>query len=165
MGALREPLVGAATSVSPSPFEQRIRPAIERVFVRAPSAPVELVLLRHEPPVTPAIPPSLVAARMSRRTQPAGQLGRYGLPKNVVVTDAPDGTPPSARVWLVARDEFDGMLFDALDALNAGVIGRRTFDVEKARLMVARRKADSRFEQAVRRALRPVSHTRLRRVP
>lgn len=100
---------------------------------------------------------------MSRRSlAPGGELSRFGLPKNYVSTDPPPGTPPSARTWLAARDDFDAMLFDALDALHAGVIERRTFDREKCRLMIARRKADVRFEHAVRRALRPLRMRRPR---
>lgn len=101
---------------------------------------------------------------MSRRTHAPGVVSRFGLPKNFVLTDAPPGTPAGAKTWLTARDEFDAMLFDALDALNAGIIDRKTFDREKARLMVARRKADGRFEHAVRQALRPKSTARMRRV-
>lgn len=100
---------------------------------------------------------------MSRRSHSPGELSRFGLPKNYVLTDPPHGTPAGAKAWLAVRDDFDGMLFDALDALNAGIINRKTFDSEKTRLMVARRKADSRFEHAVRQALRPPSTHKMRR--
>lgn len=100
---------------------------------------------------------------MSRRSIAPGAQSRFGLPKNFVDTEAPAGTPKGALTWLRTRDDFDGMLFDTLDALHAGLIDRRTFDAEKARLMVARRKADSRFEHAVRQALRPPSTSKMRR--
>lgn len=98
---------------------------------------------------------------MSRFIQ-KGSSSRFGLPKNRVFTDVPFGTPRGAEVWLAARDDFDGMLYDTLDALHAGVIDRKTFDREKARLTTARRKADARFEQAVREGLRPKSTVRRR---
>ena len=59
-----------------------------------------------------------------------------------------------------ARDDFDGMLLDSLAALEAGLIDRRTFELEKSRLGIARRKADSRFERELRQARAPKDPSR-----
>lgn len=99
---------------------------------------------------------------MSRFKYP-NLVSRYGLPKNRVHTDVPLGTPRGAVPWLAARDDFDALLYDTLDALHAGVIDRKTFDREKARLTIARRSADARFEHAVRQGLRPPSAYRMKR--
>lgn len=75
---------------------------------------------------------------------------RFGLPKNIVMTDRTVGLPPTAEAWLRARDDFDGMLLDTMDALQKRIIDRAAFDREKSRLMLARRKADGRYEHALR---------------
>lgn len=87
---------------------------------------------------------------MRRRRLLDNARSRYGLPKNFVVTERVVGMPPRCEPWVQARDEFDGQLYDTLDALQAGVIDRATFDREKARLTVARRKADARIDQLLR---------------
>lgn len=89
---------------------------------------------------------------------------RYGLPRNLVRSERLPGMPRGAEPWLAARDDYDGLLLDTLDALKSGVIDRTTFDREKSRLMVARRKAHARFEHAVREALRPKPPRRLQRL-
>lgn len=92
---------------------------------------------------------------MSRRSITSDCRSRFGLPKNVVFTERRVDLPPGAEAWLQARDDFDAMLLDTLDALQSRLIDRSTFDREKSRLMVARRKADGRYEHALRTALRP----------
>lgn len=57
--------------------------------------------------------------------------------------------PGRAEVWLAARDEFEGLLLDLLDAYREGIIERRRYDREKALLDIARRHADMRYERAV----------------
>lgn len=99
---------------------------------------------------------------MSTKFKHGKAKSRYGLPKNIVFTDRPVGMPPAVEPWLAARDDFDGMLLDSLDALEAGLIERRTFELEKSRLGIARRKADVRFERALRSAKDP-RHPRRRR--
>lgn len=83
---------------------------------------------------------------MSQRASSKSQKSRYGLPRNIVYTERPIDLPRTAEAWLEARDEFDGYLFDALDALHAGLLTRTEFDKTKARLSIARRKADARMQ-------------------
>lgn len=92
---------------------------------------------------------------MRKRLPPAVAMSRYGLPKNVVRSERPPGMPERVEPWLRARDDFDGLLLDDKDALEAGVISRREFESSKARLSVARRKANAAFERSMRAASQP----------
>ncbi len=80
----------------------------------------------------------------------ADYTSRWGLPRNFVVSLQRGAVPERAEVWLATRDDFEGMLLDLLDAYRAGRIDQRRYDREKARLDIARRSADQRYERALR---------------
>lgn len=78
---------------------------------------------------------------------------KFGLPKQVVESRAEaDSAPRRALVWLHARDDFEGQLLDALHAYKNGVITRRAYDSERARLSSARWTADQRYRRALKEA-------------
>jgi len=80
---------------------------------------------------------------------PPGYQSRWGLARNFVVSLQRGTVPDRAEVWLATRDDFEGMLLDLLDAYRAGLIDIKRYDREKARLTIARRTADQRYERAL----------------
>ena len=75
---------------------------------------------------------------------PADFWSRWGLPRNFVVSLNRGRVPDPAEAWLATR-------VDLLDAYRAGLVERKRYDREKARLDIARRSADVRYERALRK--------------
>lgn len=71
---------------------------------------------------------------------------KYGMPKNTVHSVRPRFVSDEAEVWLRSRDEFLGMMADALQALNLGLISPRQYDREYARLRRAMWQTEQRYE-------------------
>jgi hypothetical protein len=81
---------------------------------------------------------------------PGDYRSTWGLPRNFVFSLNRGQVPDQAEAWLKTRDDFEGLLLDLLDAYRAGLVGERSYDRQKARLNIARRTADQRYERAMR---------------
>lgn len=79
---------------------------------------------------------------------------KWGMPKHIVRSERPSFVSDRAEVCLDKRDDFQGLLLDALAAYKAAIISRQQYDIEHARLRRAIWTAEQEYEQEYRKKWR-----------
>lgn len=80
-----------------------------------------------------------------------GQRSKWGLPKNTVQSFLDLPVSAETKRWLKARNKYDCLILDALDAHEAGLIDARTLRAERSKIAPRYEHADANFQASFAR--------------